>query len=71
MVTIERKCPITGKWNTMELPISQWEYDAGMDAWSNGAYIQDAMPTLNADQREFIKTGITPDVWDSLFGSEE
>lgn len=70
MLMLERKCPITGKLNVMPLPISEWEYDAGYDRWQAGAYIQDCFPTLNADQREFVKTGITPDVWDSLFGED-
>jgi len=70
MITVERKCPFTGQMNEMALPITQWEYDAGVEAWQNGAYIQDAMPTLNAEQREFVKTGITPQKWAELFGEE-
>ena len=30
--------------------------------------IQDAMPNLTPDEREFIKTGITPKEWDEMFG---
>ena len=29
--------------------------------------IQDCFPNLSADDREFIKTGITPDEWETLF----
>jgi hypothetical protein len=29
--------------------------------------IQDCFPNLTADDREFIKTGITADEWDTLF----
>ena len=33
--------------------------------------IQQAMPNLTADEREFIKTGITPQEWDDMFEDEE
>jgi len=35
----------------------------------NGS-IQMAMPHLDADDREFIKTGITPEEWDKYCGKE-
>lgn len=71
MIIVTRECPFTGQMNSMELPITPWEFEAGYDAWKNGAYIQDAMPTLNADQREFIKTGITPQKWAEIYGEDE
>tara|TARA_R110002012_G_scaffold118979_1_gene267950 strand:- start:386 stop:556 length:171 start_codon:yes stop_codon:yes gene_type:complete len=37
-------------------------------AWEKGALIQDAFPNLTPDEREFLKTGITPDEWDAMFG---
>ena len=39
-------------------------------AWSEGAFIQDAFPMLNQDQREFIKTGLTPEDWLMLFADD-
>jgi hypothetical protein len=38
-----------------------------LSKYNNGALIQNAFPRLNADEREFIKTGITAQEWDSLF----
>jgi len=61
---ITRTSPITGKANIMTLNISE----AQMDDWENGSLIQDAMPNLNSDQREFLMTGLTPQDWDYLFG---
>jgi hypothetical protein len=29
--------------------------------------VQNAMPNLSADEREFIMTGITPTEWDEMF----
>ena len=68
MITLERKCPFTGNINSMDLPLTHREYDRGITKWEDGAYIQDAFPTLNDDQREFIKTGITPQKWREIFG---
>ena len=50
----------------MEIAVSQDQ----LDAWSNGALIQNAMPNLNADEREFIMTGITPSEWTAMFGED-
>jgi|DEB0MinimDraft_6_1074348.scaffolds.fasta_scaffold197177_2 hypothetical protein len=39
----------------------------GMKRRERGALIQDAMPFLNEDQREFILSGLTPEMWADLF----
>lgn len=54
---VTRRSPMTGKITTMNLPITRDQFMA----WMNGALIQDAMPTLTADEREFIINGMTPD----------
>jgi hypothetical protein len=51
----------------MELPITEREYNLGMNKWAAGELIQNVFPMLNADQREFVKTGIMPDTWHSVF----
>jgi hypothetical protein len=48
----------------MELPIRSGQ----LHRWMDGALIQDAMPNLNAEQREFLITGITPSEWNEAFG---
>ena len=65
-----RKSPFTGKTNAIILPIAQDVYDACLEAWVGGKMIQDAFPMLTADEREFIKTGITPLEWAAAFGEE-
>jgi hypothetical protein len=67
---LKRTNPFTGEVNFMELPITPEQYEEAYIKWRNGMYIQDAFPTLSADEREFIKTGITPDYWNKVFGSE-
>ena len=62
---IQRKSGLSGEINKIWLPsLTQEQYDA----WRNGALIQRAMPQLDADQREFLKTGITPEEWEERFG---
>jgi hypothetical protein len=62
---IERTSPFTGEVHTMEIDVTQ----AQLDSWRiRGELIQDAMPHLSADEREFIKTGITPQEWEQHLG---
>ena len=57
----------TGEKHAMPLEITEAQvYD-----WVNGASIQDAMPQLTAEGREFLMTGITQVEWNDLFGEEE
>jgi len=67
MMTITRIDPITGAINALALDVTQKQ----LDLWQNGGLIQDVMPHLNADDREFIATGITVGSWDKLFGEGE
>lgn len=68
-ITIESD--FSRKRHTRILPISHKDFCNGMWAWNrDGKYIQDAFPTLSADDREFLMTGITPEEWDELFGDE-
>tara|TARA_R100001377_G_scaffold52830_1_gene30987 strand:+ start:275 stop:484 length:210 start_codon:yes stop_codon:yes gene_type:complete len=63
MMTITRTDPITGRTNFLGLDITEEQ----LRSWHNGELIQDAMPNLTADEREFIMTGITSDSWKFLF----
>lgn len=60
---IIRRCPFTDKINDWELPVTPEQ----IKEWEEGMLAQDAFPHLTDDQREFIMTGITPDVWTMLF----
>ena len=41
-------------------------------AWNTyGKLIQNAMPDLTAEQREFLISGTTPDEWAAMFGTED
>jgi uncharacterized protein (DUF779 family) len=64
---IHRVSPLTGKVNSMDVNITEDQY---MD-WQSGALIQNAMPGLTSDEREFIMSGLTASDWDQIFGDEE
>jgi len=64
---ITRTSLFTGVTRTLNLDVTQ----AQLDAWAGGVLIQNAMPQLSPDEREFVKTGVTAEEWDALFGGEE
>lgn len=70
MIQVVRRSPFSGKVNTMTIPLTQEAYEFALARWNAGTLIQVAFPALTADQREFIKTGITPAEWDATFADE-
>jgi hypothetical protein len=60
---VYRRSMITGKAHTMDLPITEKQ----LEAYENGyGLIQDIFPDLTPDEREFIKSGITPEEFETL-----
>jgi hypothetical protein len=63
-MNIIRKSPFTGKVATLDLAITQEQ----INLYENGGVLlQDAFPNLTPDEREFFKTGLTAEDWDTLF----
>lgn len=60
---ITRISPLTKTERTIEIAVTHQQ----IEDWKNGALIQNAMPNLTPDEREFIKTGITASDWGILF----
>lgn len=64
---VTRVSVISRKENTMDLDVTQDQlnrYELGL------GLIQNIFPNLSGEEREFIKTGITPQEWEELFGVE-
>ena len=59
---ITRTNPFNGEVNTLDIPVTEEQVQAYMD----GALIQNAFPNLSAGDREFIKTGITEESWENM-----
>jgi hypothetical protein len=60
---IIRTSPFTGRTNVREIPVTLEQ----LAAWERGTLIQNAMPNISADDREFIMSGITPEEWNEMF----
>jgi hypothetical protein len=61
---ISKISDMSNKMHTMDIDVT----DEQLQDWREGTAIQDAMPNLTPDEREFIKTGITPKEWEEMFG---
>ena len=62
---VTKECRICNKPQTLEV-----NYD-GCVKWQEGAYIQNAMPYLNVDERELLISGTCRDCFDRMFGEED
>lgn len=60
---IERKSTLSGNVNVMDIDVTPMQ----VASWEQGELVQNAMPNLSADEREFIMTGITPAEWNEMF----
>lgn len=61
-----RVSQLTGILREKDIPVTEQQ----LARFEAGDCIQDAMPNLSEDDREFIMTGITPDEWDNLFSGD-
>lgn len=66
IMLIKRQSMMTGVIHEMDLPITNEQ----LVEWLSGSLIQNAMPHLSPEQREFLMTGIIPEEWDVEFHEE-
>jgi len=64
---IYRISDLTGEANCRDLDVTYAQLEL---YYEFGVLLQDAFPNLTAEEREFIKTGITPEEWDEYFGKD-
>ena len=65
---IQKENIFTGTWRTLDLDVTKEEFEN----WQNGMLIQDAMPRLSEDEREFLMTGlIGEEEWDKFINPIE
>jgi hypothetical protein len=60
---ITRTSMFTGVIHTLEINVTPEQ----IARWQGGELIQNAMPNLTPDEREFIKTGVTAEEWEAAF----
>ena len=59
---IEKVSMLTNKVHIREIDVTREQ----VENWQGGMLIQEAMPNLSIDDREFIQTGTTADEWAAL-----
>jgi hypothetical protein len=64
---VTKTSPLSGKRNTRTIDITIPE----LQRWWDGELIQSVAPHLSADDREFLMTGITPEEWEAVFGTDD
>ncbi len=62
--TFTGPCRVTGEPYTVTIP------GAELFDLNQGLNIQDALRSLNAEQREFVISGTSPKGWENLFGND-
>ena len=60
---ITRISQLTGNQNTMDLNVTERQM---LDYRSGKGLLQNVFPNLTPSEREFIKSGITPQEWDEI-----
>ena len=65
---ITRQSQWSGITRTLDIPVT---YDQLYEWQQRGVMIQNAMPNLTADQREFLMTGVTAEEWNEMWGDED
>ena len=64
---ITKRSQLTGAMHTMTIPCTEQQFSD----WETGMLIQNAMPNISPEHREFLMTGITPDEWDLYVKGED
>ena len=65
---VTKKSLVSGNTSTMDIDVT----DDQLARIERGVeLIQNVVPHLTPDEREFLKSGITREEWDDMFGEEE
>ena len=62
---------ISGTQATLEINVTEEQLDRVFNRRANGELIQNIVPHLPQEEREFLISGITPQEWNNLFGERE
>lgn len=61
LVTMSGWCTVNRQRYAVTVPINAWK------EWRDGKVIQEVMPELSADEREFLISKLTPAEFDKIF----
>ena len=65
---VTRESLASGKTRTKDLPITPAQY---IKYIRGEGHVQDIMPDLPPEDREFLISGVTQEEWEELYGKEE
>jgi hypothetical protein len=65
---VTKKSLVSGNTSTMDIDVTD---DQLARIETGRELIQNIVPHLSPDEREFLKSGITPQEWDGMFGEDE
>ena len=65
---VTRQSMASGKTRTKDLPITPVQY---VKYIRGEGHVQDIMPDLPPEDREFLISGVTQEEWEELYGKEE
>jgi len=65
---VQRTSPVDGAYNTIDIPNLTQDM---MNDWQQGMLIQDAMPDVSIEHREFLITGYTVAQQEAIFAEPE
>jgi len=65
---VTARSTLSGKEATRDIPTSCEKIERWMSGPEN---IQDVLPDVSAEDREFLMTGITPEEWEAFFAYKE
>ena len=65
---VTRQSLASGKTRTKDLPITPAQY---IKYIRGEGHVQDIMPDLPPEDREFLISGVTQEEWEELYGKEE
>ena len=71
MITLHGRFALTGEATEMVINLTSEAFKVAHAQWQDGMLIQNAFPTLDANQREFIMTGMTPALWEKHMGDDD
>jgi hypothetical protein len=62
---------LSGKESTMDINVDQYQMIRIENRFNTKELIQNIVPHLSMNEREFLMTGITPTEWELMFGEIE
>lgn len=70
-MNIIKTSQISGKKSNMDIDITKEQLFRVQNRLNRNELIQNIVPNLSMDEREFLMTGITPEEWTNVFGKIE